>query len=330
MRVAETEGDGGAGLAASCLLLSVSEPQAGCTYLGADEGRGHVLQLERRERRELLVNALEHVVVQVPRLVQLGLLPRCLVLEAPVICLVELASVGLAAGGESAGEGEGGGENAGRARKKRVAIVASVSPPSLRRSQAWRQLRRFSRQGLGTPLAPWRTWTNAISCSVVGPTLCMASCSGSRTSSIPSTLLSPKYSLRSEGGGGMDTRRWWARLRIRRAPQIHEERGPHSAAQRHRLPKRARPAERRRAPQSPAERRSALAAHLEASSSDSCHCSCHKTAMRMSSWLTSCACSTSVAECWRTLSITEAAAARRPVDWLLHATSSGYMSACGW
>ena len=45
---------------------------------------------------------------------------------------------------------------------------------------------------------------------------------------------------------------------------------------------------------------------------------------------TSCACSTSVAECWRTLSTTCMAALRRKLDWLLQATSSGYMSACGW
>ena len=45
---------------------------------------------------------------------------------------------------------------------------------------------------------------------------------------------------------------------------------------------------------------------------------------------TSCACSTSVAECWRTLSTTSMAAERRKEDWLLQATSSGYMSAWGW
>lgn len=52
--------------------------------------------------------------------------------------------------------------------------------------------------------------------------------------------------------------------------------------------------------------------------------------MRISSWLTSCACSTSVALCWRTASTTAMAAARRDGLWLLHATSRGYISACGW
>jgi hypothetical protein len=51
--------------------------------------------------------------------------------------------------------------------------------------------------------------------------------------------------------------------------------------------------------------------------------------MRMSSCDTSCACSTSAGLCWRMASSTAKAAWRRAGLWLLVATSSGYMSACG-
>lgn len=54
------------------------------------------------------------------------------------------------------------------------------------------------------------------------------------------------------------------------------------------------------------------------------HCECRES----EGTLTSCACCTSVAECSRTLSTTAMAAARRDVDCDLHATSSGYISAC--
>ena len=60
-----------------------------------EQPRGDVLQLQRRQLRELLVDALEDVVVQVPRLVEFLLAPRLAVLLAPLVRLLELAAVHL-------------------------------------------------------------------------------------------------------------------------------------------------------------------------------------------------------------------------------------------
>ncbi len=63
---------------------------------------------------------------------------------------------------------------------------------------------------------------------------------------------------------------------------------------------------------------------------------CHKysllllRASQQQSGLTSCACSTRVALCWRTASTTLMAAARLKLDWDLQATRRGYMRAWGW
>lgn len=228
----------------------------------------------------LLVDALEDVVVQVPGLVQLRLLARLLILEAPLVGLVQLAAIGL---GRGVGWGGGREFRAGqwnRLEQSKLAFLqtfpaAPAPAPSLHASttttsglpdQAWRM--QPSAMAAAAPghqpacSGPRPTCTKAISLSVVGPCLRIISCSGSSVDSMPSTLLSPKYS----------------RL---------------------------------------------------ASSSASCHISCHRMAMRISSWLTSCACSTRVALCWRTASTTAMAAARRDGLWLLHATSSGYMRAWG-
>jgi len=73
-------------------------------HLRAHEGGRHILQLQRGELRQLLVDALEDVVVQVPSLVQVAVLLGDAVLSAPLsrlcefppICLhrfVEVASV---------------------------------------------------------------------------------------------------------------------------------------------------------------------------------------------------------------------------------------------
>mmetsp|Transcript_32711 Transcript_32711/g.92785 ORF Transcript_32711/g.92785 Transcript_32711/m.92785 type:complete len:201 (+) Transcript_32711:1420-2022(+) len=63
--------------------------------LGTHQRRGDILQLQHRHGGQLLVDALEDVVVQVPRLVELSLLPAATVLEAPLVRLLELPSVGL-------------------------------------------------------------------------------------------------------------------------------------------------------------------------------------------------------------------------------------------
>ena len=65
--------------------------------LGADERGRNILQLQHGERGQLLVDALEHVVVQVPGLVQLGLLAAGAVLLAPLVRLRQLAPVRLRA-----------------------------------------------------------------------------------------------------------------------------------------------------------------------------------------------------------------------------------------
>ena len=64
-------------------------------HLRAHERGRDVLQLERREAVQLLVDALEDVVVQVPRLVQLGLLAAGPVLGQPLVRLGQLAPVRL-------------------------------------------------------------------------------------------------------------------------------------------------------------------------------------------------------------------------------------------
>mmetsp|Transcript_17483 Transcript_17483/g.52433 ORF Transcript_17483/g.52433 Transcript_17483/m.52433 type:complete len:714 (+) Transcript_17483:377-2518(+) len=77
--------------------------------LGAHEGGGHVLELQHGELGQLLVDALEDVVVQVPRLVQVALLARALVPLAPLCRLTQLPPVRLDEGDffESAGPGVG-------------------------------------------------------------------------------------------------------------------------------------------------------------------------------------------------------------------------------
>lgn len=65
--------------------------------LSADERGRDVLQLQHGERGQLLVDALEHVVVQVPGLVQLGLLAAGAVFLAPLVRLRQLAPVRLRA-----------------------------------------------------------------------------------------------------------------------------------------------------------------------------------------------------------------------------------------
>ena len=62
---------------------------------GGEQPRGDVLQLQRRQGGELLVDPFEDVVVKIPRLVELLLAAGFFVLLAPVVRLAELSAVGL-------------------------------------------------------------------------------------------------------------------------------------------------------------------------------------------------------------------------------------------
>jgi hypothetical protein len=73
----------------------VGRRKAAAARLRTDERGRHVLQLQHGQRGQLLVDALEHVVVQVPGLVQLGLLAAGAVLLTPLVCLRQLAPVRL-------------------------------------------------------------------------------------------------------------------------------------------------------------------------------------------------------------------------------------------
>ena len=64
-------------------------------HLGSDEGGGHVLHFQDSQAGQLLVDALEDMVVQVPGLVQLRLLAAVPILVAPLVCLSQLPAVGL-------------------------------------------------------------------------------------------------------------------------------------------------------------------------------------------------------------------------------------------
>lgn len=64
-------------------------------HLCSDKRWRHVLQLQYRQAGQLLVDALEDVVVQVPGLVQLSLLVAQAVLLAPLISLSQLPTVRL-------------------------------------------------------------------------------------------------------------------------------------------------------------------------------------------------------------------------------------------
>lgn len=67
----------------------------GRAHLCADEGGRDVLQLKDGEGGQLLVDALEDMVVQVPGLVQLRLAPAHAVLLAPLVRLRQLSPVRL-------------------------------------------------------------------------------------------------------------------------------------------------------------------------------------------------------------------------------------------
>ena len=64
-------------------------------HLSPDQGRSDVLQLQHCEAGQLLVDALEDMVVQVPGLVEVRLLARRAVLVAPLRGLGQLATIGL-------------------------------------------------------------------------------------------------------------------------------------------------------------------------------------------------------------------------------------------
>ena len=66
--------------------------------LGSDEGWSHVLHLQDGEAGQLLVDALEDVVIEVPGLVQLSLFAAVPVLVAPLIRLRQLTPVCLQKG----------------------------------------------------------------------------------------------------------------------------------------------------------------------------------------------------------------------------------------
>ena len=61
--------------------------------LGSDKGRCHILHLQHCQAGQLLVDALENVVVQVPGLMQLRLLAAAPVLVAPLIRFRQLMAV---------------------------------------------------------------------------------------------------------------------------------------------------------------------------------------------------------------------------------------------
>jgi hypothetical protein len=71
------------------------QPCAQTPHLRPHQGGGHILQLQLSQGVQLLVDLFEHVVVQVPGLVQLRVLAAGAVLEQPLIGLAQLAAIGL-------------------------------------------------------------------------------------------------------------------------------------------------------------------------------------------------------------------------------------------
>lgn len=65
------------------------------TDLCTDKSWRHILQLERGERWQLLIDAFENMIVQVPGLVQLCLLSAAPVLLAPLVGLCQLPPIRL-------------------------------------------------------------------------------------------------------------------------------------------------------------------------------------------------------------------------------------------
>ena len=100
-----------------------------------EKPRGDVLQLQRRQLRELLVDALEDVVVQVPRLVEFLLAPRLAVLLAPLVRLLEPAAVHLHEGNLRC--------NVSAPRRSMMAVTARAPEASRPRSAPEVQLRRL-------------------------------------------------------------------------------------------------------------------------------------------------------------------------------------------
>ncbi len=68
------------------LRRTIVSRQGGGTDLCSDKGWSHVLHFQHSQTGQLLVDALEDVVVQVPGLVQLGLFAAVPILVAPLIC----------------------------------------------------------------------------------------------------------------------------------------------------------------------------------------------------------------------------------------------------
>ena len=62
-------------------------------HLCADESRCNILQLQNSQGGQLLVDALEHMVVNVPSLMQLSLLPGLPKLLGAFICVIQLPPI---------------------------------------------------------------------------------------------------------------------------------------------------------------------------------------------------------------------------------------------
>lgn len=74
--------------------LCMARMQA-ASHLSTDKGGSHILYFQHSQARQLLVDALEDMVVQVPGLVQLCLLAAVPVLVAPLIGFIQLPPIGL-------------------------------------------------------------------------------------------------------------------------------------------------------------------------------------------------------------------------------------------
>lgn len=70
-----------------------TQPKGQGPDLGSDKGRSHILDLQDGQAGQLLVDALEDVVVQVPGLMQLRLLAAAPVLVAPLIRFRQLMPI---------------------------------------------------------------------------------------------------------------------------------------------------------------------------------------------------------------------------------------------